>query len=82
MKVLFILLIFMAGLFAKVNINTASIKKLESIKGIGTKKAAAIIKYRKTHKFKNIKDIMKVKGIRKKMFEKIKEEISVEDKEK
>ncbi len=77
MKKLLILLVFMVSLFAKVNINTANINELESLKGIGKAKAETIIEYRKQHKFKKIEDIMKVKGIGKKLFEKIKDEISV-----
>ena len=78
MKKLLVLLVFIVGLFAKVNINTANINELESLKGIGHSKASAIIEYRKAHKFEKIEDIMKVKGIGKKLFEKIKDKISVE----
>jgi len=78
MKKLLILLVLMVSLFAKVNINTANINKLESLKGIGKAKAESIIEYRKQHKFKKIEDIMKVKGIGKKLFEKIKDEINVD----
>ena len=77
MKQLLILLVLMVSLFAKVNINTANINELESLKGIGKAKAETIIEYRKQHKFKKIEDIMKIKGIGKKLFEKIKNEISV-----
>jgi len=48
----------------KVNINSASIEQLSSIKGIGVKKAQAIIDYRKNNgKFKKIEDLSEVKGI-------------------
>ena len=77
MKKFLVLLVFMISLFAKVNINTANINELESLKGIGKAKAETIIEYRKQHKFKKIEDIMKIKGIGKKLFEKIKNEISV-----
>ncbi|MEJ2141812.1 MAG: helix-hairpin-helix domain-containing protein [Gammaproteobacteria bacterium] len=55
-----------------VNINTADIKSLaENIKGIGAKKAQAIVDYRKTHgPFKRVDDIVKVKGIGNKLLEK------------
>lgn len=55
-----------------VNINTADIKSLaENIKGVGEKKAQAIIKYRKTHgAFKRVDDLVKVKGIGAKLLEK------------
>ena len=70
--------LFVLALFAKVDINSANIKELQPIKGIGYKKATVIIEYRKNHKFTKIEDIMKVKGIGKKLFEKIKSEICVE----
>ena len=79
MRILLILSIFFISLFGKVDLNTATAKELESIKGIGHKKALAILEYRKGHKFTKIEDIMKVKGIGQKMFEKIKSEIEVKD---
>lgn len=48
---------------AKVNINTADSKTLQTVKGIGPKRAAAIINYReKNGPFKSIDDLNKVKG--------------------
>lgn len=62
----------------KVNINTASLEELESLPRIGTTIANRIIEYRKTHgRFKSIEEIIKVKGIGKKTFEKIKEKITL-----
>ncbi len=79
MRILLIMSLFVMGLFAKVNLNSADVKALESLKGIGHKKALAVVEYRKNHPFKKIEDIMKVKGIGKKLFEKIKDEIEVKD---
>lgn len=46
------------------NINNASIEQLEMIKGIGAKKAQAIIEYRLQHgNFVTVDDLSKVKGI-------------------
>jgi competence protein ComEA len=46
------------------NINNASIEQLEKIKGIGAKKAQAIIEYRlQNGNFTTIDDLSKVKGI-------------------
>lgn len=57
-----------------ININTADIKQLSSLDGIGKKKAEAIIAYRTEHgQFRNVDDLRKVKGIGKKIHEKIKE---------
>lgn len=64
---------------SKININTASQEELESLPGIGPAKAKAIIDYRKKNgKFRSKGDIIKVKGIGKKIYEKIKNRIDVE----
>jgi competence protein ComEA len=47
-----------------ININDATLEQLESINGIGTKKAQAIIDYRmKNGEFLSVEDLTKVKGI-------------------
>ena len=61
-----------------VNINTAPKEELMLLNNIGKSKAEAIIEYRKTKPFENIEDIMNVKGIGLKMFERIKDNICVE----
>jgi competence protein ComEA len=62
----------------RVNINSATIEELKTIKGIGDAKAKSIIEYReKNGGFKNIEDIKNVTGIGEKMFETIKEEIEI-----
>lgn len=55
-----------------VNINTADAQTLsKNIKGVGLKKAQAIIAYReKNGKFKTVADLKKVKGIGVKLLEK------------
>lgn len=64
----------------KINLNTASKAELMQLKGIGEKKADLIIRFR-TEKgsFKKIEDIMKIKGIKRKGFDKIKDYIEVGD---
>jgi len=50
-----------------VNINSANLTQLETLKGIGSKKAQAIIDYRaKNGRFKSVDDLANVKGIGKK----------------
>lgn len=62
----------------KVNINTADVEELTTISGIGESKAKAIIAYREENgNFKKIEDILNVSGIGEKLFEKIKENITV-----
>ena len=54
----------------KININKADSKTLITLKGIGKDRAVKIIEYReKNGPFQKIEDIMKVKGIGKKIFE-------------
>ena len=60
----------------KVNINTATVEELKTLKRVGEKKAEAIIEYRKKNgSFKTKEDLMKVRGIGKKLFESFEERI-------
>lgn len=58
----------------KVNINTATKDQLIALPGIGPAKAQAIIDGRP---YKTIEDVMKVKGIKQRLFNKIKDYITV-----
>ena len=61
-----------------ININTATVKELSGLSGIGKKRAEAIIAYRTNHgNFSEINELRKVEGIGKKTFERIKGEIAV-----
>ncbi len=56
----------------RVNINSATIGELQSVKGIGPKTAGAIVAYRDAHgAFKKVDDLKHVKGIGKKSLKKI-----------
>jgi competence protein ComEA len=62
----------------KVNINTASAAELEKLPQVGPQIAKRIIDYRReSGAFKRIEDIMKVKGIGEKTFDRIKDLITV-----
>ena len=62
----------------KININTASVEELTSIQGVGKSKAEAIYQYRQEFgNFKSIEDIKKVSGIGEKLYEQIKDSITV-----
>ena len=67
-----------AELYGLININTAPKEDLMLLESIGEKTADAIIEYRTTHPFKTTRDIMKIKGIGEKTYEKIKDKICVE----
>lgn len=61
-----------------ININTASSEELEKLSGVGKAMAKRIVEYRDTHGgFANKEEIMNVKGIGKKVFETIKNNICV-----
>ena len=60
-----------------VNINTATLEELQTLKGIGKKKAEAILQYRKEHgAFRTKEDLLQVKGIGKKALEAIESQVT------
>jgi competence protein ComEA len=62
----------------KVNINKATPEQLMELKGIGESYAKRIVEYReKNGPFKKIEDIMMVQGIGTKIFESIKDKITL-----
>lgn len=62
-----------------ININTATVKEIMALPGIGKKKAEAIIAYRQDQgRFDNISGLKKVNGVGKKTYEKIKEHVVTE----
>jgi competence protein ComEA len=64
-----------------ININTASIKELTQLPGIGKVTANRIVAYReKNGQFKQKEDIQKIKGIGSKTFTKVKDLITLTDK--
>lgn len=62
----------------KVNINTATLKDLITLNGIGESKAQTILEYRtKNGNFKTLEDLKKVSGIGEAAYEKIKDNICI-----
>lgn len=62
----------------KVNINTATLEELMSLDGVGEKVAQKVLAFRKANgPFQKPEDLMMVKGIGQKMFEKNKDRIVV-----
>jgi len=70
-KILFFMVLSVSFLFS-INVQTASKDELMCIKGIGEKKAAAIMKYRKTTKLKSADDLINIKGFGKAMIKNVK----------
>jgi competence protein ComEA len=62
-----------------VNLNTATAAELDDLPGVGPATATAILDYRREHgRFMRIEDIMEVRGIGEKKFEKMKGRLTVE----
>lgn len=61
-----------------ININNATVEELRMLPGIGEKTALSIIEYREKYgKFNKIEDIMKIPRIGQKIFDNIKEYITI-----
>lgn len=62
----------------KISLNTATLKELTTLNGIGEAKAKLIIEYReKNGGFKTIEEVKNIKGIGETIYEKIKDDITV-----
>lgn len=60
-----------------VNINEASPEQLERLPGIGPSRAQAIVNFRKTHPFKKIEDLQRIKGLGKKTWNRLRPMIAL-----
>jgi competence protein ComEA len=63
---------------ALVNLNSASADELARLPGIGAAKAKAIVDYRTEEPFRKPEDLRKVKGIGDKLYERLKDQITVD----
>jgi len=62
-----------------ININTATVEQLQTVKGIGEKIAMAIVHYRQVHgDFLNVSGLVAVKGVGDKKLAKIEAYVMVE----
>jgi competence protein ComEA len=60
----------------KINLNSATVEQLQSLPGIGPATAKTIVEYRtKAGKFNRIEEIINVKGVGEKKFQKIKDRL-------
>lgn len=63
-----------------VDLNTADVTKLQTLNGIGAKKAEQIVEYRKEKgNFKKVEDLKNVSGIGDKIFESLKDQVTVNE---
>jgi competence protein ComEA len=74
-KILFFMALSVSFLFSAINVQTASKDELMCIKGIGEKKANAILKYRKSKKLKSIDELIEIKGFGKGIIANVKKSI-------
>ncbi len=74
-KILLLLAISTSLLFSAINLQKASKDELMCIKGIGAKKADAIIKYRKSSKIKKPEDLLEIKGFGKGIVNNVKKSV-------
>jgi competence protein ComEA len=62
----------------RININTAGVEELVTLPGIGRVYAERIVEYRtKNGPFKRVEDLLNVRGVGEKTFEKIKDRLTV-----
>lgn len=77
MKLFAILAVSATLLLGGIDINNATQEELTTLKGIGAKKAEAIIEYRAKNCFKTVEDLKAVKGISDKTVAKNKADLEV-----
>lgn len=61
-----------------VNLNTATVEELTRLPGIGEAKAQAIVARRENHRFRRIEDVMRVRGIGRATFRRLRPMLTVE----
>jgi competence protein ComEA len=61
----------------RINVNTASAQELARLPGIGPAKAEAIVQHRAEHPFARPEDLVQVKGIGEKLYDRIKDQVTV-----
>jgi len=71
MKKILVTSLLMFSLASALNVQKASKDELMCIKGIGEKKASAIMKYRKSHKLKSAQDLLEIKGFGKSLVQNV-----------
>ena len=75
MKKLLVILALTFSFLSAINVQKASKDELMCIKGIGDKKASAILKYRKSHKLKSADDLLDIKGFGKALVKNVQNDV-------
>jgi competence protein ComEA len=79
---LVVLLLSSAALAAKqvegvVNLNTATAEELQMLPGIGPAKVRSILAYRSLHAFRTVDELVRIKGIGRKMLKRLRAHLTV-----
>jgi competence protein ComEA len=70
-----------ALLLLVINLNTATIKELETLPGIGPALAKRIVEFReKRHGFKRVEELLAIRGISEKKWKAIRDQVEVKEK--
>jgi comEA protein len=62
---------------AKVDLNAAGEAELITLPGVGPAKAAAIVKHREQRRFETVEDLLRVRGIGRKVFQRLRDRVTV-----
>ena len=62
----------------QVNLNTASAEELQRLPGVGASRAAAIVEYRDQHPFRRVEELMRIRGIGRKTFRRLRPMLTLE----
>jgi competence protein ComEA len=65
------------GIDGVVNLNTAEVGTLALLPGVGPAKAAQIVAYRKRHPFRTVDELVRIKGIGRKMVRRLRVHLAV-----
>lgn len=60
------------------NLNTATVQQLDMLPGVGPSTARKILHYREAHRFRSVRQLMRIKGIGRKTFDRLRPYLSVE----
>jgi comEA protein len=60
-----------------VNLNTASEEELRLLPGVGPAKASNIVAYRRAHPFRTVEELVRIKGIGRKMVRKLRLHLTI-----